>query len=67
MYFFFPLIVCSTNEEKTSYTGALCGLGWNSQTQEGILPERDIELTFDVKFDVEDIIEVTHRQMSVTD
>lgn len=66
-YSFVPLIVCSTNEEKTSYTGALCGLGWNSQTQEAILHEHDIELTFDVKFDVEDIFEVTLRQMSVTD
>lgn len=44
------------------YTGALCGLGWNSQTQEGILPEHDIELSFDVRFDVEDITEV--KQLS---
>lgn len=51
--------IFSTNEERTCYTGALCGLGWNSQTQEGILPEHDIELSFDVKFDVEDITEVT--------
>lgn len=49
----------STNEERTCYTGALCGLGWNSQMQEGILPEHDIELAFDVKFDVEDVTEVT--------
>uniref|UniRef100_A0A4W6FL00 ATP-dependent RNA helicase TDRD9 n=1 Tax=Lates calcarifer TaxID=8187 RepID=A0A4W6FL00_LATCA len=44
---------------RTYYTGALCGLGWNSQTQEGLLPDHDIELTFDVRFDVEDITEVT--------
>lgn len=50
--------ICSTNEKNTCYTGALCGLGWNGQTQEGLLPEHDIELTFDVKFDVEDITEV---------
>lgn len=47
-----------TNEERSCYTGALCGLGWNSQTKEAVLPEQDIELTFDVKFDVEDISEV---------
>lgn len=52
---------CSVNVDKTCYTGALCGLGCNSQVQEGIFPDHDIELTFDVKFDVEDIIEVTHR------
>lgn len=51
-------LFCSTNEEGTRYTGALCGLGWNNQTQESILPEHDIELAFDVKFDVEDITEV---------
>uniref|UniRef100_A0A8C9XHK6 ATP-dependent RNA helicase TDRD9 n=1 Tax=Sander lucioperca TaxID=283035 RepID=A0A8C9XHK6_SANLU len=56
---FTPIMELRTNEERTCYTGALCGLGWNSQTQEGILPEHDIELTFDVKFDVEDITEVT--------
>lgn len=49
----------SVNVDKTCYTGALCGLGCNSQVQEGIFPDHDIELTFDVKFDVEDIIEVT--------
>lgn len=50
-----------TNEERSCYTGALCGLGWNSHTKEAILPEQDIELTFDVKFDVEDISDVRRR------
>ena len=58
----FPSMLRSTDEERTRYTGALCGLGWNSQTQEGILPEHDIELSFDVSFDVEDITEV--KQLS---
>lgn len=53
------LFFCSTNEERTCYTGGLCGLGFNSLNQEAILPEHDIELGFDVKFDVEDITEVT--------
>uniref|UniRef100_A0A3B3XJN6 RNA helicase n=1 Tax=Poecilia mexicana TaxID=48701 RepID=A0A3B3XJN6_9TELE len=44
---------------RSYYTGALCGLGFNSLTKEPILPENDIELAFDVKFDVMDIIEVT--------
>ena len=59
-FFFFR-----TNEERTCYTGALCGLGWNSQTKEAILPNRDIELAFDVKFDIEDIYEVRERDMFV--
>lgn len=60
LIFLMFFVFFSTNEERTCYTGALCGLGWNSQTQEGILPEHDIELAFDVKFDVEDITEVTY-------
>uniref|UniRef100_A0A3B4T3V9 RNA helicase n=1 Tax=Seriola dumerili TaxID=41447 RepID=A0A3B4T3V9_SERDU len=56
---FTPIMELRTDEERTCYTGALCGLGWNSQTQAGVLPEHDIELAFDVKFDVEDITEVT--------
>ncbi|XP_054653548.1 ATP-dependent RNA helicase TDRD9 [Dunckerocampus dactyliophorus] len=62
---FTPIMELRTNEEKTSYTGALCGLGWNSQTQEGILPENDIEMAFDVKFDVEDITEVNALRVAI--
>lgn len=54
-----------TNEERTYYTGALCGLGWNSHTKEAILPEQDIELAFDVKVDVEDVSEVRKRRVFV--
>lgn len=35
------------------------GLGFNNQTQAAILPENDIELAFDTRFDVEDITEVS--------
>lgn len=52
------MFIFSTDEERTCYTGALCGLGFNSQKQEAILPEHDIELSFDVKIDVDDITEV---------
>ncbi|XP_054469828.1 ATP-dependent RNA helicase TDRD9 [Anoplopoma fimbria] len=62
---FTPIMELRTNEERTCYTGALCGLGWNSQTQEGILPEHDIELTFDVRFDVEDITEINALRVAI--
>ncbi|XP_029981814.1 ATP-dependent RNA helicase TDRD9 [Sphaeramia orbicularis] len=62
---FTPVMELRTNEERTCYTGALCGLGWNSQTQEGILPEHDIELAFDVKFDVEDITEMNALRQAI--
>uniref|UniRef100_H3DIZ7 RNA helicase n=1 Tax=Tetraodon nigroviridis TaxID=99883 RepID=H3DIZ7_TETNG len=55
---FSPVMELRTNEERTCYTGALCGLGWDSRTKEAILPNRDIELAFDVKFDIEDIYEI---------
>ncbi|XP_070836021.1 ATP-dependent RNA helicase TDRD9 [Chaetodon trifascialis] len=62
---FTPIMELRTDKERTCYTGALCGLGWNRQTQEGILPERDIELAFDVKFDVEDITEINALRVAV--
>ncbi|XP_074547476.1 ATP-dependent RNA helicase TDRD9 isoform X2 [Halichoeres trimaculatus] len=62
---FTPIMELRTDEERTCYTGALCGLGWNSQTQEGILPEHEIELAFDVKFDVEDITEINALRVAV--
>ncbi|XP_028993907.1 ATP-dependent RNA helicase TDRD9 isoform X2 [Betta splendens] len=62
---FTPILELRTDEARTFYSGALCGLGWNSQTQEGILPERDIELAFDVKFDVEDITEINGLRVAM--
>ncbi|XP_041810147.1 ATP-dependent RNA helicase TDRD9 [Chelmon rostratus] len=62
---FTPIMELRTNEERNSYTGALCGLGWNRQSQEGILPEHDIELIFDVKFDVEDITEINALRVAI--
>ncbi|XP_061824859.2 ATP-dependent RNA helicase TDRD9 [Nerophis lumbriciformis] len=62
---FTPIMELRTNEEKTCYTGALCGLGWNSQTQEGLPPEHDIEMAFDVKFDVEDITEINALRVAI--
>ncbi|KAK7904385.1 hypothetical protein WMY93_016992 [Mugilogobius chulae] len=62
---FTPIMELRTNEERTAYTGALCGLGWNSDTEEGVLPEHDIELAFDVKFDVEDITEINALRLAV--
>ncbi|KAM7403060.1 hypothetical protein PAMA_003810 [Pampus argenteus] len=62
---FTPIMELRTNEERTCYTGALCGLGWNSQTQEDILPDRNIELAFDVKFDVEDITEINALRVAI--
>ncbi|KAA0718071.1 ATP-dependent RNA helicase TDRD9 [Triplophysa tibetana] len=55
---FTPVMELRTDEERTYFTGTLCGLGWNSVTKQAVLPEHDIELAFDVKFGIEDIIEI---------
>ncbi|XP_034077841.1 ATP-dependent RNA helicase TDRD9 [Gymnodraco acuticeps] len=62
---FTPIMELRTDEERTCYTGALCGLGWYGEKQEGILAEHDIELAFDVKFDVEDITEINALRVAV--
>ncbi|XP_026888009.2 ATP-dependent RNA helicase TDRD9 isoform X1 [Electrophorus electricus] len=55
---FTPVMELRTDQERTCFTGALCGLGTNSNSQEAMLPDHDIETTFDVKVDVEDISEI---------
>uniref|UniRef100_I3KW58 RNA helicase n=1 Tax=Oreochromis niloticus TaxID=8128 RepID=I3KW58_ORENI len=65
MMLFTPIMELRTDEERTCYTGALCGLGFNSQKQEAILPEHDIELAFDVKFDVDDVTEINALRVAI--
>ncbi|XP_059135527.1 ATP-dependent RNA helicase TDRD9 isoform X1 [Peromyscus eremicus] len=55
---FTPVMELRVDRDGKCYTGVLCGLGWNSTTEAPILPEHDIELAFDVCFDVEDIVEI---------
>uniref|UniRef100_A0A3Q2T1N6 RNA helicase n=1 Tax=Fundulus heteroclitus TaxID=8078 RepID=A0A3Q2T1N6_FUNHE len=62
MMLFTPVM---TNEERSYYTGALFGLGFNGRTQEAVLPENDIELQFDVKMDATDIIEINALRMAI--
>ncbi|KAK5857404.1 hypothetical protein PBY51_010652 [Eleginops maclovinus] len=62
---FTPIMELRTDEERTCYSGALCGLGWCGQNQEGVLPEHEVELTFDVKFDVDDITEINALRAAV--
>ncbi|XP_053080992.1 ATP-dependent RNA helicase TDRD9 isoform X2 [Acinonyx jubatus] len=55
---FAPAMELRVDRDGKNYTGVLCGLGWNPTTGAPILPEHDIELAFDVQFNVEDIIEI---------
>lgn len=51
-------MLCRVDRAGKRYTGVLCGLGWNAGTGTAVLPEHDMELAFDVRIDVEDIMEV---------
>nr|KAF6269981.1 tudor domain containing 9 [Myotis myotis] len=55
---FAPVMELRVDQEGKSYTGVLCGLGWNPTTGAPILPEHDMELAFDVQFSVEDVVEI---------
>ncbi|XP_013363353.1 PREDICTED: putative ATP-dependent RNA helicase TDRD9 isoform X3 [Chinchilla lanigera] len=55
---FAPVIELRLDQEGKGYTGVLCGLGWNPAMAAPILPEHDMELAFDVRFGVEDVIEI---------
>ncbi len=50
---FTPQAEFRTDEKRTRYTGALCGLGYDSQG--AIYTDNDVETVFDVEIDVQDI------------
>ncbi|XP_004584571.2 ATP-dependent RNA helicase TDRD9 isoform X1 [Ochotona princeps] len=55
---FTPLMELRVDRAGKRYTGVLCGLGWNAGTGTAVLPEHDLELAFDVRIEVEDIMEI---------
>lgn len=55
---FAPAIELRVDKSGKYFTGVLCGLGWSQTSGAPLLPENDMELTFDVRFGVEDISEI---------
>ncbi|XP_064368091.1 ATP-dependent RNA helicase TDRD9 [Dromaius novaehollandiae] len=55
---FAPAIELRLDRSGKYFTGVLCGLGWNQIHGTPLLPENDMELTFDVRFGVDDIAEI---------
>ncbi|XP_010176095.2 ATP-dependent RNA helicase TDRD9-like [Antrostomus carolinensis] len=55
---FAPAIELRVDDSGKYFTGVLCGLGWSPTCGAPLLPENDMELTFDVRFGVEDILEI---------
>jgi len=47
-----------TDPQKQQYTGALVGLGYDEKSNQPLLPDHDIELTFDVDITVDDLVKV---------
>ncbi|XP_068255333.1 ATP-dependent RNA helicase TDRD9 isoform X1 [Nyctibius grandis] len=55
---FAPAIELRVDKSGKYFTGVLCGLGWNETCGAPLLPENDMELTFDVRVGAEDITEI---------
>ncbi|NWJ04029.1 TDRD9 helicase, partial [Crypturellus undulatus] len=55
---FAPAIELRVDKSGKYFTGVLCGLGWSQTHGIPLLPENDMELTFDVHFGVDDIAEI---------
>lgn len=62
---FSPYVELRTNHERTEYTGALCGLGFERRTGASLYPEHDIELGFDVVLDQDDMFMVNVVRMFI--
>ena len=69
---FTPVIELRVSDEKTRYTGALCGLGsttsndCNGGSAQALLPEHDIEVVFDCDVNMEDIAMVNAVRMTIS-
>ncbi|XP_064021733.1 ATP-dependent RNA helicase TDRD9 [Pogoniulus pusillus] len=55
---FAPAMELRVDKSGKHFTGVLCGLGCSQTCGAPLLPENDMELTFDVHFGVEDISEI---------
>ena len=47
-----------TDSKRKHYIGAICGLGYDPETNYSILPDHDLEIEFDTEIDVADISKV---------
>ncbi|XP_077179907.1 ATP-dependent RNA helicase TDRD9 [Paroedura picta] len=55
---FAPVIDLRVDASRRRYTGVLCGLGWNHALGTPVLPDHDMELSFDVQITADDITQV---------
>lgn len=64
---FSPSAELRTDKDKTRYTGALCGLGWDIDSPDGdsAFPDHDMEIVFDFHFDVADLKGINSVRMAI--
>ncbi|KAM6461278.1 ATP-dependent RNA helicase TDRD9 isoform 1-T1 [Liasis olivaceus] len=55
---FAPVIDLRVDKSRKRYIGVLCGLGWNQALGTPVLQDHDMELTFDVQIDADDITQI---------
>ncbi|NXN25532.1 TDRD9 helicase, partial [Nycticryphes semicollaris] len=64
---FAPAIELRVDKSGRYYTGVLCGLGWSQACEAPLLPENDMEVTFDVHFGVEDITKINVLRTAINE
>ncbi|XP_074645257.1 ATP-dependent RNA helicase TDRD9-like [Tubulanus polymorphus] len=62
---FSPTMEIRRNPEKTCFIGAICGLGADPETGGSALPDHDMEITFDVEIDQDDINEINGVRIGI--
>ncbi|NXJ92746.1 TDRD9 helicase, partial [Corythaixoides concolor] len=62
---FAPAIELRVDKSGKCFTGVLCGLGWSQTCGAPLYQENDMELTFDVRFGVEDIAEINNLRTAI--
>ncbi|GAB1603284.1 ATP-dependent RNA helicase TDRD9-like [Argonauta hians] len=62
---FTPYCELRTDKDMTYYTGAICGLGYDSDTETAIYPEHDMEIEFDSNIDLDDIFKINGIRLAI--
>ncbi|XP_077865739.1 ATP-dependent RNA helicase TDRD9-like [Saccoglossus kowalevskii] len=62
---FAPAIELRTDPQKRRYTGVLCGLGWDPDSNGAALPDHDMEITFDANITTDDISMINGVRMAI--
>ncbi|XP_067013969.2 probable ATP-dependent RNA helicase spindle-E [Anabrus simplex] len=63
---FAPTIELRVNDTRSHYTGALCGLGVDPETGHALLPDHDMEITFDTEITLDDILNINRLRFWMT-